>query len=163
LEIYMAEHNTLTGADLHECKGASTAAANTLLQANGAGTATFVDVLSTLKARNRITLFTQFTDISTASSEWVASPMAGKVIGIYVTLHGAITTANATVTAEIGGVALSGLSITITQAGSAAGSTFSGTPSGNNTIAAGQALEIISDGASSTAVVATVSVLIDTE
>lgn len=159
----MAEHRDLTGADLHEVKGAATAAANTLLQANGSGVATFVDVLSTLKARNRITLFTQFTDISTASSEWVASPMAGKVIGIYVTLHGAITTANSTVTAEIGGVALTGLSITITQAGSAAGSTFSGTPSGNNTIAAGQALRIISDGASSTAAVATVTVLIDTE
>lgn len=159
----MAEHSNLTGADLHECKGASTAAANTLLQATGSGTATFVDVLSTLKARNRITLFTQFTDISTASSEWVASPMAGKVIGIYVTLHGAITVANSTVTAEIAGVPLTGLSITITQAGSAAGSTFSGTPSGANAIAAGQALEIITDGASTTAAVATVTVLIDTE
>lgn len=159
----MAEHNTLTGADLHECKGASTAAANTLLQASGAGTATFVDVLSTLKARNRITLFTQFTDISTASSEWVASPMAGKVIGIYVTLHTAITAANATVTAEIAGVPLTGLSITITQAGSAPGSTFFGVPSGANTIASGQALEIISDGGSSTTAVATVTVLIDTE
>ena len=159
----MAEHNTLTGADLHECKGASTAAANTLLQANGAGQATFVDVLSPLKASNRITLFTQFTDISAASSEWVASPMAGKVIGIYVTLHSAITTANATVTAEIAGVPLTGLSITITQAGSAPGSTFFGVPSGANTIASGQALEIISDGGSSTTAVATVTVLIDTE
>jgi hypothetical protein len=159
----MAEHKDLTGADLHEVKGAATAAANTLLQANGSGAATFVDVLSTLKARNRISLFTQFTDISTASSEWVASPMAGKVIGIYVTLHTAITVANATVTAEIAGVPLTGLSITITQAGSAPGSTFSGTPSGANTIAAGQALEIISDGASSTTAVATVTVLIDTE
>jgi hypothetical protein len=159
----MAEHKNLTGADLHEVKGAATAAANTLLQANGAGTATFVDVLSTLKARNRITLFTQFTDISTASSEWVASPMAGKVIAIYITLHNGITGSNDIVTAEINGVPLSGLSITITQAGSAAGSTFSGTPSGNNTIAAGQALEIISNGASGTATVATVTVLIDTE
>jgi hypothetical protein len=159
----MAEHKDLTGADLHEVKGAATAAANTLLQANGSGAATFVDVLSTLKARNRITLFTQFTDISTASSEWVASPMAGKVIAIYITLHNGITGSNAIVTAEIGGVALSGLSITVTQAGSAAGSTFFGVPSGNNTIAAGQALEIISDGGSSTTTVATVTALIDTE
>jgi hypothetical protein len=134
-----------------------------VLQANGAGQATFVDILSPLKARNRITLFTQFTDISTASSEWVASPMAGKVIGIYVTLHSAITVANATVTAEIAGVPLTGLSITITQAGSAPGSTFYGVPSGANTIASGQALEIISDGGSSTTTVATVTVLIDTE
>jgi hypothetical protein len=159
----MAEHNTLTGADLHECKGASTAAANTLLQANGSGQATFVDVLSTLKARNRITLSTRFADISAPSSIWVPSPMAGKVIGIYVTLHGAITVANSIVTAEINGVALTGLSITITQAGSAAGSTFSGTPSGNNTILAGQALEIITDGGSTTTVIADVTVLIDTE
>jgi hypothetical protein len=159
----MAEHNTLTGADLHECKGASTAAANTLLQASGAGTATFVDVLSTLKASNRITLSTRFADISTAASIWVPSPMAGKVVGIYVTLHNGVTVANSVVTAEINGVALSGLSITITQAGSVAGSTFFGTPSGANTIASGQALEIITDGGSTTAAIADVTVLIDTE
>jgi hypothetical protein len=159
----MAEHNVLTGADLHECKGASTAAANTVLQANGSGAATFVDILSPLKARNRITLSTQFADISTAASVFVPSPMAGKVVGVYVTLHNAITVANSTVTAEIAGVLLTGLSITITQAGSVAGSTFSGTPSGANTIAAGQALEIITDGGSTTAVIADVTILIDTE
>jgi hypothetical protein len=159
----MAEHKDLTGADLHEVKGASTAAANTLLQANGSGQATFVDVLSALKARNRITLATRFTDISTAASIWVPSPMAGKVIGIYVTLHAAITIANSIVTAEINGVPLTGLSITITQAGSAPGSTFFGTPSGANTIASGQALEIITDGGSTTTAIADVIVLIDTE
>ena len=159
----MAEHSNLTGTDLHECKGASTAAANTLLQANGSGAATFVDVLSTLKASNRIALTTRFEDISTAASVFIASPMAGSIVGIYVTLQAGITTADAVVTAEINGVAVSGLSITITQAGSVAGSTFSGTPSGNNSVAAGQAIEIITDGASSTTAVAYVTILIDTE
>jgi len=159
----MSEHSVLTGADLHECKGAATAAANTVLQADGAGSAQWNDIVTPLKAANRIAVVTRIEDISTAASVFVASPMAGDVIGIYVTLQGAITVANSTVTAEINGVAMSGLSITITQAGSAAGSTFSGTPSGNNAVAAGQAIEIITDGGSTTAIVAYVTILIDTE
>lgn len=159
----MAEHKDLTGTDLHECKGAATAAAGTLLQASGSGTATFTDVLATLKASNYITLVTRIPDISTAQSVFVASPLAGRVEQIYVTLHGAITVANSIVTAELAGVPMTGLSITITQAGSAAGSVFSGTPSAANTVAAGQAIEIITDGGSTTAIVADVTLLIDTE
>jgi len=158
----MAEHKDLTGADLHECKGAATAAANTLLQANGTGGATFTDVLSTLKASNKIAVTTRIPDISTPSSVFVASPMAGVVETVYVTLHGAITVADSTVTAELNGVAMTGLSITITQAGSTGGSTFSGTPSGANSVAAGQAVEVITDGASTTAIAADVTIVINT-
>jgi hypothetical protein len=37
----MVAHNTLTGAELHEAKGADVATANTVLVANGAGSASF--------------------------------------------------------------------------------------------------------------------------
>jgi hypothetical protein len=158
----MSEHKDLTGTDLHECKGAATAAANTLLQANGTGGATFVDVLSTLKTRNKIAVTTRIPDISTASSVFVASPMAGVIETVYVTLHGAITTADSVVTAEINGAALTGLSITAAFSGSTGGSTFSGSPSGGNSVAAGQAIEIITDGGSSTAVAADVTIVINT-
>ena len=159
----MAEHKDLTGADLHECKGAATAAAGTVSVADGAGSTSWTDIISPLKAANRIALTTRFADISTAASVFVASPMAGTVIGIYVTLHGAITVANSTVTAKIAGVAMSGVSITVAYSGSAGGSVFSGEPTGNNTVAAGQAIEILTDGGSTTAMAADVTILIDTE
>lgn len=38
----MVAHSTLTGADLHEVKGAATASANTILKADGLGSAQFV-------------------------------------------------------------------------------------------------------------------------
>lgn len=156
------EHKNLTGADLHECKGASTAAANTLLQADGAGAAAFVDVLGTLKTSNKAFVAGAFADISTAASIFVPVPITGTVSKIFVTLNNAITVANSIVTAKINGVAMSGLSITITQAGSAGGSTFSGTPSGNNTVTEGQAIEIITDGGSTTTCVSNVVVVITT-
>ena len=158
----MAEHKDLTGTDLHECKGAATAAANTLLQANGTGGATFTDVLSTLKASNKIAVTTRIADISTAGSVFVASPMAGVVETIYVTLHGTITVANSIVTAELNGVAMTGLSITVAFSGSVGGSTFSGSPSGANSVSAGQAIEIITDGGSTTAIAADVTIVINT-
>lgn len=34
-------HSTLTGSDLHECKGAASASLGTVMRANGDGTATF--------------------------------------------------------------------------------------------------------------------------
>lgn len=157
------EHKNLTGSDLHECKGAATAPAGALLRAQGDGTALFEAVVPELKAANRISFNAKIEDISNPSSTFVASPLAGNIISVIVVLQGAITTANSIVTAKINGVAVSGLSVTITQAGSAAGSTFSGTPSGNNTIAAGQALEVITDGGSSTTIAAWVTVVVDTE
>lgn len=156
------EHKNLTGADLHECKGASTAAANTLLQANGAGAATFVDVLGSLKTANKTFLYCTIPDISTAASVFIPAPITGTVSKIFVTLNNAITVADSTVTAEINGVAMTGLSITCAYTGSAAGTTFSGTPSGNNTVVEGGAIEIITDGLSTTACVANVTLVFTT-
>lgn len=156
------EHRNLTGADLHEPKGVATAAANTVYRATGAGTGVWTDIAAELKAGNRVALTTRIDDISTASSVWAVSPIAGDVIGIYVVLHNAITVADAVVTAELNGVAMSGLSITCAYTGSAAGSTFSGTPSGSNTVSSGDAIEIITDGGSTTACKADVTIMIDT-
>ena len=156
------EHKNLTGADLHECKGASTAAAGTLLKANGSGGATFEDVVGGLKTANKAFLFATFADISTPDSIFIPVPATGVVSKIFVTLKNAITVANSIVTAKINGVAMSGLSITITQVGSVAGSTFSGTPSGNNAVIEGGAIEIITDGGSTTTAIATVTVVVTT-
>jgi hypothetical protein len=52
----MAAHSTLTGADLHECKGTDAAAANTVRVANGSGSATWqkltADSINTSNIKN---------------------------------------------------------------------------------------------------------------
>lgn len=156
------EHKNITDAERHEPKGASTASNGTVYIADGAGSGAWTDPYAAVKNANKMALNVDFADISTADSIWVVTPLAGKIEKVYVTLHNAITVANSTVTGKIAGVAIGSLSITITQAGSAAGSTFSGTPASANTVTAGQAIEIITDGGSTTACQATVTLLINT-
>lgn len=102
-------------------------------------------------AIDTIAVTTRLTDVSTASSAFVAAPCAGKVIAIYSVLTNAITGANSALTTEINGVAITGGSWTVAYSGSAAGDRDSATPTAANTVAAGDALEAITDGASSTA------------
>lgn len=158
----MAEHKDLTGADLHEAKGAATAAANTVLQADGAGSAQWNDIISPLKAANRIAVSIRITDISAPDTDWIPAPMAGTIVGIAVTLHNAITAADTTLTFRINGVAITGSTIVCAFTGSAPGSTFTSTPSANNTVAQWQPIEIITDGASGTTSTADVVFLINT-
>ncbi len=61
---------------------------------------------------------------------------------------------------EIGGTLVTNSAITITQSGSAAGDVDSSTPSAANTVTAGQAIEVISDGLSTTNVDATITLVI---
>ena len=76
---------------------------------------------------------------------------SGKIIKIYTTIKNAITTADAGLSFEIGGVAVGGGGITVTQSGSAAGDVDSATPSSANYVAEEQTIEMITDGASATA------------
>lgn len=89
-------------------------------------------------------------DVSAASSSFVAVPAQGELIGIMSALYTAITGADAAVTVEINGTAVTGASLTITQSGSAAGdvdSDFDFTPVA---VKEGDVIEFVSDGASST-------------
>jgi hypothetical protein len=148
-------------AERHEPKGVSSAASGDVYVANGAGSGTWQSERTLIKNRNLSPLTVRIPDISTAKSVWVVNPILGKIYKIYVTIDTAITVADATVTAEIAGVLVTGSSITVAFTGSAAGSTFSSTPSGANTVSAGQAIEIITDGGSTTASEATVTILMD--
>ena len=100
-------------------------------------------------------------DISTASSVWVVAPHAGSISAIYSVINGAIITVDAGITTEIAGVAVTGGAITIAFAGSAAGTVDSCTPTALNTVTAGQAIEIITDGASTNTVIATFTLIIE--
>ena len=99
-------------------------------------------------------------DISTAGSFFVTAPHAGDIAIWYSTIDNAITVGDATLTLEIGGTLVTGSSITVAQSGSAAGDVDSASPSAANTVTAGQAIEVITDGGSTTACRATVTIVI---
>lgn len=152
------EHKDITGSDVHEPKGADTAASGEVYVADGAGSGSWEP--NTLGSKYALTA--RFEDISTASSIYTVAPFAGNITAIYVVLNGAITTADSNVTVEIAGVPVVGLVITVAYSGSAAGSVFSDTSiTSSNSVTAGQAIEIITDGASSTAMSAQVILVID--
>ena len=110
---------------------------------------------------NQVAVTMELDDVSTASSTFCPSPVAGTVSTIYTILHGAITVGDATITAEINGVAITGISITVAQSGSAAGDVDSDTATAANTVAVGDSLETISDGGSTDAARLTIVWLID--
>ena len=104
-----------------------------------------------MRTLNDYFLTAKVTDISTAGSTFVAVPDVGNIVKIYTSIKNAITSADAAITFEIGGTAVTNGAITVTQSGSAAGDVDSSTPSAANRVEEGGSIEIISDGASATA------------
>ena len=160
-------HKDLTGASLHEPKGVAAASAHTVYVANGSGSGTWEKVdkdsinTSSIKNNNFIPLTFEFEDISTARSAWLVCPLAGDIQKIWSVIDGAITSVDCVFTFEICGTAVTGGTLTIAYSGSGAGTIDSATPSGANTLTAGQAIEIISNGASSGTRSATLTFEID--
>jgi hypothetical protein len=162
------QHSTLTGADLHEPKGVGSASTNTVYVANGSGSGTWQKIAAnqinttSINNLNKIVITTTFDDISTAHSHWVTAPIAGNIEKIYSVLHQSIATGDTTLTFKIGGVNVTNGVITITQSGSAAGDIDSATPTGANTVTAGQAIEIASDGGTNTSnAIVTLTIVLD--
>ena len=90
-------------------------------------------------------------DISTAGSVWAVPGIAGTIVKISNVIDTTITTANAGLTFEIGGVAVTDAAITIAFSGSLPGDVDQSTPSALNVIAANEAIEIVKDGLSTVA------------
>ena len=93
-------------------------------------------------------------DVSTAGQVFVPinDEMEGEIVEIRTVLNGAIGTADVDLTPKIGGTAVTGGLITIATASSAAGDVDVSYPTAANTVVAGDAIEIETDGASSNAV-----------
>lgn len=98
-----------------------------------------------------VVLNVKITDLSTAGSTFVVCPVAGKIKKIYSTIKNSISVAVAALTFELAGVAVTGGAIEVGYDGSAAGDVDSATPTAANTVTAGQAIECITDGGSTTA------------
>ena len=99
---------------------------------------------------NIVYLTTILDDVSTASSAWIAVPssISGEIVEIATVLGAAISGANAAVTAEINGVAVTGSTVTVAQSGSAAGDRDVAYPTAARSVTGGDNIEIITDGAS---------------
>ena len=159
-------HSNLTSANLHEPKGVAAASANTIYVANGAGSGTWqalsIAVLdSTFKNTNKVFLTYVIDDVSTAGSHWVAPGIAGDIAKITTVISGAISGADAVLTLEIAGTLVTTSAVTIANSGSAAGDIDTASPSAAKTITTGQAIEIITDGASTGVVKCTVVIEMD--
>ena len=119
------------------------------------------DVIFRFNTLSQYAITVDMTDVSTAGSVWVVAPHRGRIVKIYSVINGTIATANAAITFELAGVAVTGAGITIAYSGSAAGDVDSSTPTEKNIVSAGQAIEVITDGASTNTVRATFTIIIE--
>ena len=178
------QHKLLTGADLHEPKGAASAASGNVYVADGAGSGAWdklpvanVDVTAitngqivkvsagaavglTLNNENKIVLNCYMADAANAEDAYVVSPLAGTITNIWSTIYSACD-ANTVITPSIGGVNITSGALSITAAGSAAGDVDSSTPSAANDVTAGQAIKFLSDGGATGTLPIMFTVLID--
>jgi hypothetical protein len=99
-------------------------------------------------------------DVSAAASSWTgALPFDVEITGAYVTIDTAVTLADAVVTFEIGGVAITSMVATVANATSAAGASYAAVaPTALYALDAGTAVEIITDGGSTDASLGTVCI-----
>ena len=133
-------HSTLTGADLHEPKGAALATAGQVYVADGSGSGDWT-------IRSNDVLSGYITDISTAGSVYVPIPNAGTVTKVVTVLEGAIGTADAVITVYDDAAASMG-TITVAFTGSAAGDVDTLSPTSNNTVTDNTFIRIATSGAS---------------
>ena len=101
-----------------------------------------------MRTLNDYFITAEIEDISTASSTFVAVPDGGKIIKIITALQGAISGANAAITFEIGGTAVTGGAITVAHSGSAAGDIDTAEPTAANNVVEGDFIALATDGAS---------------
>jgi hypothetical protein len=89
-------------------------------------------------------------DAGTASSAWVTCPFAGTIVGLGAVNYAANTTTKTVYTAKLATVSVTHPAWE-TAVTAAAGTATSVVPTAANTVTAGQAIEIASDGGSATA------------
>lgn len=149
----MTAHSSLTGADLHEPKGAATAATHTVYVADGSGSGAWVKIdadnidTTSIKNSNKVIMNVTIPDVSAADVLLVPVPFAATLTRVSGTLSAAIATADTTLTLTNNGSAAIG-TFTVAFSGSAEGDFYQLTPSSNNTFVANTYLKIVCDGAS---------------
>lgn len=145
-------HSALTTTELHEPKGAASATANQVYVADGAGSGAWTN--------RQMTFSAVIADVSTAETVYIPMPYAGTVSKIITVLEGAITVADATITAKNSAASSMG-TITVAYTSSAAGDVDTLAPSSNNTVTDDDYITVETNGGSTTARKLWVTVIVD--
>ena len=149
----MTAHNALADSELHELKGAASAAVGTIPTSDGAGASNWQKVeeasidTSSIFNVNRAYLTTIYHDIDTSGSQSVYIPFNGTLTQIGTVLGAAISGSDNTMTFKDNAGSSMG-TITVAQSGSAIGDIDTLSPASNNTFIAGQRLIIETNGSS---------------
>lgn len=110
---------------------------------------------------NRKFLTGEIDDISTAGQIFIMPGFRCKVKKIWSVLNGAITTGDAVLTSKIGGTAITGGAITVANASSAAGDVDTASPTAANIVPVDTPIEIETDGGSTNAVKAFITIEVE--
>ena len=145
-------HSALTTTELHEPKGAASATANQVYVADGAGSGAWTN--------RQMTFSAVIADVSTAETVYIPMPYAGTVSKIITVLEGAITVADATITAKNSAASSMG-TITVAYTSSAAGDVDTLAPGSNNTVTDDDYITVETNGGSTTARKLWVTVIVD--
>jgi hypothetical protein len=113
----------------------------------GAGAGTVVT--ATAAQLNVVPIALDIADLSAEATYYVVMPHAGKVKKIWSVIDGAVSTADVTLTCNIGATPITTGVVTIATAGSAAGDVDSATPTAANTVTAGAAINCVVTGGGS--------------
>lgn len=113
-----------------------------------------------MRTLNDYFLYGSIPDISTADNLMLTVPDGGEIIKIMSVIENAITVGDATLTSKINGTAVTGGTITIATAGSAAWDQDSCAPTAANVVNEGDVIEIETDGGSTTACQASIVVVV---
>jgi hypothetical protein len=106
-----------------------------------------LDALSASQAElNEYALCLDIADGSAEATYYLVAPHAGTISKIYSVIDGAVSTADITITGKIGSTAITNGAITIATASSAAGDVDSCTPTAENVITAGAAMNFVVTG-----------------
>jgi len=155
------EHNTLTGASLHEPKGidsAGTSDAGKVLtpSATTAGEGELRNLVEN-EINSKQEYFTAvFEDIANVGDIYIPVTFAGTITDIRSVIDGALGTSDTTLTVKINGTVMTGGVITVAFSGSAAGDVDQATtPTANNTFTTGDYVQVTSNTAGTGTVNAT--------
>lgn len=162
----MAEHNTLTGSNLHEPKGidsASTGDAGKVLtpssSSSGTGELRYLADSEITDKPSYISVY--LPGIDTTTEYYIPCPMAGDITNIYTAIDQSFTGADNTLTCKINGTGITNGVVTITQSGSAAGDVDTATPSANNAVTAGDYIQVTSGAEATSTLNAYISFVIE--
>ncbi len=148
----MADHNTLTGTNLHEPRNidsAGTVDAGKVLtpSASVAGEGVLRSLVETEVNSKTAYITARFADIASAGDIYIPMTFAGTVTEVRSVIAGALGGTDTVLTCKINGTSMTNGAITIAFSGSAAGDMDLANPTALNVVAAGQYLQVTTNAA----------------